>query len=395
VFIRAGLSGTTNWVPRVTRDRQQLCGFRPTFGGTAPAPIAPPATVTAQAAAPSTPAAAPTTAPAEAPAPRTYSMAEVCQGRSGTLDGFINRATGAPVVCPGAPAVAQVAAPAPEPGPVADPFAGVRRLSLADACAEMAATGRAMRDVSTGALVVCPTPAPPPVMTASVTPPPASSRGNGAQMSVVYQGFGNVPVPVAAPAHMAQPVISCTYMRQLQNDYGLIFPADTQCSNTPAPTATATRYNAAGNGLGAAVGTQSHGFGAAIPASNPPAGTPVPAIPEGYRAVWTDGRLNPNRGPNPHVASAPQMSTRSVVPSAPAASGQRYVQVGTFAEAANARNATAVLIGAGLPAARGSLTRGGRAMTVVLAGPFASQVELMNALATARSAGFNDAFLRR
>jgi hypothetical protein len=316
-------------------------------------------------------------------------MAEVCQGRSGTVQGFVNRATGAPVICPTAPSAPVVAAAAPAP----DPLAGVRRLSLAEACAEISTTGRTLRDAATGAPVACPAPAAPVVMTASATIPAAPYRGNGADMSVVYQGFGNVGVPVAAPTRMAQPVISCTYMRQLQNDYGLIFPADTQCSNTPAPAPTPTRYNAAGNG-----------FGAAIPASNPPAGTPVGGVPEGYRLVWTDGRINPNRGPNPRVTVAQQLSTRSIAPVAAtpavaptlaATSGHRYVQIGTFAEAANAQSATALLLGAGLPAATGSLSRGGRAMTVVVAGPFATQADLMNALATARRAGFNDAFLRR
>ena len=68
-YVRAGLSGRTSWVPRVTRDRKVVCGLAPTFSrrATASASTADPAP---------TPAPAPTrsarverTAPAAAPTP--------------------------------------------------------------------------------------------------------------------------------------------------------------------------------------------------------------------------------------------------------------------------------------------------------------------------------------
>jgi hypothetical protein len=41
VFIRAGIDGTVSWIPRISRSRQGVCGFRPTFAGavTPPEPV--------------------------------------------------------------------------------------------------------------------------------------------------------------------------------------------------------------------------------------------------------------------------------------------------------------------------------------------------------------------
>ncbi|MCC5986724.1 MAG: SPOR domain-containing protein [Pararhodobacter sp.] len=74
--------------------------------------------------------------------------------------------------------------------------------------------------------------------------------------------------------------------------------------------------------------------------------------------------------------------------------GGRYVQVGTFAVPTNAQNTVARLQARGLPVARGDLRHRGRAMQVVLAGPFDSPAAVREALGQARAMGFSDAFIR-
>ena len=99
--------------------------------------------------------------------------------------------------------------------------------------------------------------------------------------------------------------------------------------------------------------------------------------------------------------STKSMATVAVPPpdapvqvAAPAARGGAWVQVGTFGVPANAEGAAQRLADLGLPVATNRLTKGGKALQMVLAGPFATADAAQAALQAARGAGFGDAFLR-
>lgn len=212
-FIRAGRNGTVNWVPRVNRSRDQLCNFQPTFADAtataAPAPTpaarvapldapvieitAPPpqprnplrdlfraapaaaavedAPIATVASIPAEPAAAPVVAapepieiaapePIAAPRP-TITLAQACDGRFGIQAGFISASTGNPIDCGPAPQVAAatpVPVIAPTPAPIAAPVSAPepRRITLAEACAEIGTTGFRYISAQTGQPISCP-----------------------------------------------------------------------------------------------------------------------------------------------------------------------------------------------------------------------------------------------
>jgi hypothetical protein len=366
-FARAGVSGNTVWVARVNQQRQQICGLAPSFGPTAVAaaparPAADPGppipTVASTTPVTARPAAAPSAAPrpaavTTAPEPRRYSLAQACEGRTGVQPGLIDTRTGLPINC-GSPAPVAVAAPAPAAPAAPAP----RTLTLAEACAEQAARGVTLINATTGAPVACP--AAPTVMAAATAPVPALR-----------------PAPSYTTATVAATVAAQTRLDPLS--------AATLSGRVAPGQVTPVRV---GDVLSAetisGVVTQIH-YGP----------------PPGYEAVWTDGRINPNRGlpeiqAQVPVAAQPAAADRVSTMTAPApqavATGG-FVQVGIYGDPANAARAEATLRGLGLPVTMSTVTRDGRALQVVAAGPIAA-TDLDAALRATRAAGYGDAYIR-
>ena len=318
IFVRAGYNGTVNWVPRVTRDKQVLCGYKPTFGQ------------------------------APAPAPAAKPAREI-------------------VVAPPAPKAA------PKPAP-----------KVAGA----------------------------PIETVAVKVPPVVPY-----RPPVVAGSKAMPAPTPRQIELARQAVCPAYGKTAQDRTFRVNGVEVSCgpqAASPQTVGTGRRVVTAGASTGGRV-----------------AAPPLPKVPAGYKPAWTDGRLNPQRGPvtaagdaqmalvfepgkvpmvplkpktsgpvtpryqvatksNPTLAAAPRPGSQSVV-----AGGAGWVQVGSFGVASNAAATAARLKAAGLPVRVSTVSKGGKSLQIVLAGPFTSQGQIQTALQTARGAGFRDAFVRR
>ena len=423
VFIRAGIDGMVNWVPRVTRSRDMLCGYQPTFAQTETKPAqvpVPEVKPTAPESKPATTAAAApeATAPKVAPVARPAKIAE--PARQSAMK--TTAATPAPK-----PVVAKTRRAAPKPKPVA---------------------------------IAKPAPAPAPVQVRTTRTPtahnPCTNLGNSGRY---YTG--------------AETAVRCG--PQTQTPATIIRREDVVVMRNGKPV-TVQRRVVSQRPAGAAAAPVASGKVRVVPRhvwEQQQAATAGVRVPEGYRPVWKDDRLNPRRAhqsldgirstdliwtrtvprqlyvrrtgqvvthkyPNliyPYVSykemqdagysiadngtipgqrpvkvrrvagskkakslvstkAAPANASKAGHVKAPqAASTGRYVQVGMFGVPANAKKTAARLQAAGLPVRMGTLNKGGKSYRVVMAGPFSPE-HLGAALSKTRNAGFRDAFIR-
>lgn len=387
VFLRAGVGGQVNWVARISRNRKALCGFPPTFGNNQvaiadEAPAAP--------------------APQAAPAPRVVAT-EVGTSRR-PIDTIASLTTPprivaarpvaparrAPAYVPAAPVAAAPVAP---PRPAATAVAPQRQ---ANGCPADAPYGEKVRYVDGRQGLIC-------------SPDQSSLTAHIARRNDLVR---TAPVAVAAAPARTDPPANDGYRPQAARG-GIVCPAS-------APVARRYAYQSGGSTV---MCTNAEGDFAS---ATPPLGygnsaeVSAPVVPKGYKKAWKDDRLNPRRGYGTAAGQARQdqvwtreVPARQVVAAAPAkrsyvasssnqpraAAAPRsaagyYVQVGTFGVASNAQGAGARLSQLGLPVAASRITRKGKALQIVMAGPFGDAGQAQAALSAARRAGFGDAFIR-
>lgn len=337
VFIRAGFNGSTTWVPRYGDDRRPMCGFAPSNASgaavTAQAPAAAPAPVTVQAAAPV--ATAPVaTASVAVPIRRTRVRDRVYSMPPERIVPTARQvATARPRVVTGAQP--RYAAPAPM----------IHRAQAGALDQRWSFHNR------TG-------------------PSPCTNYSAHSQLyAVPSPAMPDLPVRCGPQAeHPADA------LRSQSPNGGRWEPWD---GVNPSPAPNNNVYQL------------------------PP--TYAPRWPEPYLrgAGYQPRQVAPAAAaPRAHVSTMGTRPTepRAVARATAAASGRmsngQYIQVGTYGQASNVRNAVSRLQSQGMPVATGRVTSSGRQLQVVLAGPFNSRAELNSALNAARAMGYSDAFVR-
>ncbi|AXI45408.1 SPOR domain-containing protein [Sulfitobacter sp. SK012] len=377
VFIRAGIDGTVSWIPRVTRNRTGVCGFKPTYAGTVetvPRPVPADAQQITN-----TPAVATATVrpqPKPAPqvvrqTPKTVAKAPVAVSQAPvTTNATVD--TGS-VVCPGGSAISQRYTVSTERNPVR---CGPQSASIIGA---RIGTVPPPPQVKSAKVVTENTPITVNSNTRIVPRHVAVSRVNTTNVTVP-KGYRSVwddgrlnprRAEQTLAGHRAMQLIwTSTVPRRLINQTGgqdvtakepLVYPY--------------TNYQTQQQELGEVTIVQRNGTTAKRLVRKPSTVQPV------YSS-----------------RSAPKQTTsttqRRATPKAEAA-GKGFVQVGSFDDAASAQAQAKKVQRLGLPVRIGRYTRDGKTTRLVIAGPFGGQGAVDHAVSQLKGAGFSGVFARR
>ncbi|MDQ2064789.1 SPOR domain-containing protein [Xinfangfangia sp. CPCC 101601] len=350
VFLRAGYAGQVTWVPRVTRDRKQLCGYGasgPIEVAEAPqapvgVPAAPKAAPAAKAAAPKAPAVV-ATAPVAAPLSKTARVVAVPTSERVAEAPAVTAGEGYRLACPA-------------DAPVAKRYevhGGGSKLLCTKGDGTM--TGATFPKLVAGNL----------------------DAAAGGQAAVAA-------APSARSAEVAQPKAPVKSAK-LPMDAP---PAGYKMAWTD-DRLNPYRGQQTAEGVGAMDQVWTRTTPAELVEDSVTKRRPVKIV-----VRHRDGSSSTEDGYVLSMKSGEKLVTKSSM-AAPAKAKAKetgkglFVQVGTFGVPSNADGAAGQLRGKGLPVARAKLKNG--ALTVVYAGPFGSADQAKAALSAARGLGFGDA----
>lgn len=389
VYVRAGYAGQVTWVPRVTRDRKVLCGFRPSLAAAKPAEPEPkvaakPVPAAAPAAAADKPAAVsakPVAAAEPSAAPKPTRKAEKSRSRVAAPMATVALTQTPPKTARAAPAKAERAKVAEKPAAKA-PQSRVRQVARTGSPACPGASEISRRYINDGSAG--------PVRCGPQAEPPAGQRlVKAVPRQPVRQRVATAP---AGPATVPRQVAASAPVK-IPSGYEPAWKDD--------------RLNPM-RAKGTAEGKVQMDllWTETVPRRliDVTTGRDVTARMAHVKYPYTDdatqqrdlGRAS-TKAPQPRL-SASTKSVRVAKPAAPQAqkaASHRYVQVGMFGVPANAAATKARLRALGLPVAVAKTRSKGRVLQTVFAGPFTSQAQLTSALGAVRKAGYGDAFLRK
>lgn len=380
VFMRISSGGNMGWYPRVNKNHKVVCGMPPTFGAkpviemadAAPAPQPVPATK------PAASVVVPTQ-PAAVPLPAVAPVVRYAPAKPTTTVASQMVPTAAPVVVP--------VAVAPQPAPYVAVAPARYQVTTSNGippgkigCFRSAPVAEVVLLRDGGTAVVCTrgdgtaTGWRSPIYPNNAPVGAALSGGSAVRPAVVAHTVA-APVAVAAVAPLTYTV---------PKGYKLAWDDD--------------RLNPM-RGVGTATGQaqQDQIWTKTVPAkliaegySAQAANAPV-YVTTRKKAASTLTVASMNAPTAPAVAAKPAKAAKAAK-AAPA--GNLWVQVGSFGVPANAQSASDRLANLGLSVGKSGITKGGKALQIVFAGPFSSAAEAQSAVTLVRKAGFSDAFIR-
>ncbi len=347
IYIRAGVDGYTTWVPRVSRDRKVVCGYKPSLApgsGTTAVASAPKSTGVEQITLP------PSQQPAAAAKPATTATASTS---TSTVSPASPTPTGAGVAGAGLASVLGLDGPAPSAGPEPTVYQ-----NPTPKVAKPAPTATNPAQVKTATVQPSPsrTPSPGPeptvfknppaevaqptatqparVKTAAVQPTQTRKPSPGPEPTIALGRKDPTPAPASAPTARrtvavtttpASPGVRCSNASEFSQRYindGSRHPV--RCGPQAASPytyvngSTTASAGAASTGTYRTVGTATTGSAATVSSSTRVVprhvydnrqNTQNVTVPNGFATVWEDGRLNPNRAERTLAPARPTDST--------------------------------------------------------------------------------------